>query len=118
MKNSETNDNQETLDTTDRSRFIYETGWGMTTDIYLLPIGTKFYVNNGAWHGEIVEHENTPHFRINRYNDLIPINSEKDYRLSLSYTLPITETETPSSTIEKTYCNNCGISHCNNPTAK
>jgi hypothetical protein len=39
----------------DRSKFIYNNGYGKTTDIYLLPIGTKFEVVNGHWDGEIVE---------------------------------------------------------------
>lgn len=33
----------------------HQTDWGETTDMYLLPVGTKFHVRNGAWDGEIVE---------------------------------------------------------------
>ena len=28
---------------------------GTITDMMTLPVGTKFYVHNGAWNGEIVE---------------------------------------------------------------
>lgn len=40
----------------DRSKFVYELGdYGTTTDMYLLPVGTRFSVYNGAWDGEITE---------------------------------------------------------------
>lgn len=38
-----------------RAKFIYDNGYGTTTDIYMLPIGIKFNVINGAWSGEIIE---------------------------------------------------------------
>lgn len=47
----------------DRSKFTYKQYnsqggcYGVTTDIYLLPIGTKFCVINGAWNGEIIEED-------------------------------------------------------------
>lgn len=47
----------------DRSKFVYKSYdsqggcYGVTTDIYLLPIGTEFYVINGAWNGEIIEED-------------------------------------------------------------
>lgn len=40
----------------DRSRFVYELlGFGLTTDVYMLPVGTTFRVVNGAFNAKIVE---------------------------------------------------------------
>lgn len=30
------------------------TGWGMSTNLFSLPVGTEFVVLNGKWDGEIV----------------------------------------------------------------
>lgn len=39
-----------------RDKFIYEQqNYGTTTDIYMLPVGTTFTVNNGGWSGKIIE---------------------------------------------------------------
>lgn len=51
------------LDRQPRKEFEYDNGYGITTDIYFLPIGTKFYVNNGFWKGEIIEIDGEKHIR-------------------------------------------------------
>lgn len=44
-----------------REKFIYKTYnseggcYGTTTDVYMLPVGTKFEVINGYWKGRIIE---------------------------------------------------------------
>lgn len=47
---------------------------GIVTNVSKLPVGTKFYVNNGAWYGEIGEDDSSRYIKIEghgkrRYNE-------------------------------------------------
>lgn len=50
---------------------------GILTFIKELPIGTNFYVTNGHWNGEIVEHENEKKIHIKEINEYYQINPTK-----------------------------------------
>jgi hypothetical protein len=72
----------------DRNKFVYKIFssegmlYGTTTDIYMLPIGTKFTVVNGMWNGEIVEKNNKKHMCIEG-DKLVELQDEYDYCLAI-----------------------------------
>lgn len=71
----------------DRSKFEYRlhnsqgSYYGMTTDIYMLPVGTKFSVINGAWYGEIVEQDGIKYMSIEEAERLVKLDETIDYGL-------------------------------------
>jgi hypothetical protein len=67
----------------ERSKFVYKNGYGMTTDIYMLPVGTKFEVINGAWEGKIVEINGEKHLDISNGYIIKKLDAEKDYCLAI-----------------------------------
>lgn len=66
-----------------RDRFVYDNGYGFTTDIYLLPHGTSFFVKNGAWRGKIMVMSGVKYLYIEETAELHPLDSESDYGLSI-----------------------------------
>jgi len=70
----------------DRSKFVYESHdsegrcYGATTDIYLLPVGTKFHVINGMWDGEIIE-ENSKKMMWIEKDVKVELKEDMDYGL-------------------------------------
>lgn len=74
----------------DRSKFIHEVynsegvSYGVATDVYLLPVGTKFVVENGMWHGEIIEDNGSKFIAIE--NDT-KLRLEEDYDYGLVITV-------------------------------
>lgn len=74
------------IKTEDRSRFVYETGYGKTTDMYLLPIGTEFYTENGAWSGKIIEKDGKPHLFVNYTQCSYRIDPDTDCGLAITIT--------------------------------
>ena len=74
----------------DRSKFVYRSlnylggSYGMTTDIYMLPFGTKFMVDNGAWNGEIVEKDGRKFIRVIETGRMFELNEDTDYGLVIS----------------------------------
>lgn len=67
-----------------RENFVYESDFGTTTDIYMLPIGTKFWVVNGAWSGEIVENNGVKSVLVIATGDIREIKEDFDHRLVLN----------------------------------
>lgn len=67
-----------------RKKFIYNNGYGLTTDIYLLPVGIKFYVHNGAWNGEIIEEDGKKTMLINATGKKVVLEEDFDYCLVIS----------------------------------
>lgn len=53
---------------------------GRPTLMHTLPVGTKFYVHNGCWKGQIVEKDNFKHLKIG--NLALPLTD--DYSLDIS----------------------------------
>lgn len=47
----------------------------------MLPVGTKFSVNNGAWSREIVEKESIKYMYINYTERLVELKEDVDYGL-------------------------------------
>lgn len=77
----------------DRSKFVHEIHdyadghcLGMTTDIYMLPVGTKFSVDNGYWDGEIVEKDGIKMIYAEDADTYITIKDDVDYSLLLTIT--------------------------------
>lgn len=66
-----------------RDRFVYDNGYGMTTDIYMLDVGTKFSVNNGAWDGEIIEVDGKKYVHVIETGRKVELKPDVDYGLSL-----------------------------------
>lgn len=66
-----------------REKFVYDTQYGETTDIYLLPIGTKFRVSNGVWGGEIVKVNGRKHMHILDTGNITELKENYDYSLVL-----------------------------------
>lgn len=78
-----------------RENFIYELknsvgmSYGETTDVYMLPVGTKFTVENGFWSGKIVEIEGSKYIEMNEHDDseenkFIKLEEHVDYALVIS----------------------------------
>jgi hypothetical protein len=67
-----------------RDKFVYNNGYGMTTDIFMLPIGTTFRVTNGAWNGEIVEEEGKKMIHVVETGRKYILKEDNDYMLCLS----------------------------------
>jgi hypothetical protein len=59
--------------------------WQVMAD---LPFGTQFYVNNGAWEGEIMEEGGKKHLHVFATDRKIDLTSDvnKDYKLDISIT--------------------------------
>jgi hypothetical protein len=55
--------------------------YGVTTDIYKLPVGTKFHVVNGAWDGEIVEKDKLKYMHIIETDKFVELKPDVDYEL-------------------------------------
>lgn len=68
----------------DRSKLIYNTNYGKTADIYKLPLGTKFTVNNGGWDGEIIEVDGKKCMHIIDTGKKIELEEDYDYALVIS----------------------------------
>lgn len=53
-----------------------------------LPVGTKFYVNNGAWDGEIIEENGKKHLHVLATGSKFDLTAEerKDYKLDIEIT--------------------------------
>jgi hypothetical protein len=67
-----------------REKFIYNlSGYGMTSDIYSLPIGTKFCVRNGVWYAEIVESKGIKYMYILDSKRMIELTPDRDYKLAI-----------------------------------
>jgi len=66
-----------------REHLVYNNGYGMTTDIYLLPVGTEFLVKNGAWYGTIIQKNNEKYLLVNKTKKEIKIEEHRDYQLSI-----------------------------------
>lgn len=64
-----------------RSEFVYYNGYGKTTDIHLLSIGTKFTVSNGGWEGKIVEVDGVKFLLVITTDKLIELDKNHDYGL-------------------------------------
>lgn len=69
---------------TDRSEFIYENGYGVTTDVYMLPTGTKFSVVNGRWHGEAIEEHGKRFIWMPEPRRKFELTEDQDYSLVLT----------------------------------
>lgn len=66
-----------------RDKFVYNNGYGVTTDVYLLPVGTEFFVVNGVWRGKILEKNNKKMlYNIDR-NELNELKEKVDYCLTI-----------------------------------
>lgn len=72
----------------DRGKFIHKlydnlgNCYGTTTDIYLLPVGTKFHVINGAWDGEVIEENGKKMIWIER-DKKVELKEDIDYRIGI-----------------------------------
>jgi hypothetical protein len=65
----------------DRSKFVYDNGYGITTDIWILPVGTKFRVENGYWDGAITRVDGKKCLYVFDTEKHYEINDEKDFSL-------------------------------------
>lgn len=66
-----------------REHLVYDNGYGMTTDIYLLPVGAKFLVRNGGWHGTIIQKNNEKYLLVTETKKEVKIKEDRDYELSI-----------------------------------
>lgn len=64
-----------------REVYEYDNGYGKTTDIYNLEVGTRFRVSNGAWDGEIVEKDGAKCIHVIDTGKVIELKPNKDYSL-------------------------------------
>lgn len=72
---------------TSRSEFVYKLPniqggyFGTTTDMYLLPVDTKFSVDNGYWNGEIVSVNGKKYIYVIATGMHIELKSDVDYKM-------------------------------------
>lgn len=64
-----------------RDKFVYVTNYGVTADIFMLPIGTQFEVINGAWMGFIKQVDGNKCLCIGNNSEPKIIDEHKDYGL-------------------------------------
>lgn len=68
----------------DRSKFVYDLDqYGKTTDIYALPIGTRFSVVNGAWRGRIIQVNGEKSLQVDATGKTYRLQEDVDYGLSI-----------------------------------
>lgn len=95
----------------DRSDFIYDNGYGLTTDIYMLPVGTTFSVSNGAWLGQIIQEFGKKFMLVEYTGRKVELTPDYDYCLSLhNVKLPEIKTYKEIDTKPKGFilhCDNC-----------
>lgn len=64
-----------------RQKFIYDNGYGKTSDMYMLPVGTKFSVMNGGWDGEIIREDGKKYILMDNGYRKVELTPETDYGL-------------------------------------
>lgn len=81
----------------DRSKFVHDVHnsegglYGTTTDIYLLPVGTLFHVENGIWNGLIIEKEGKKFIQtVNPYGEAYEENEPMEIKENVDYGMVIT----------------------------
>ena len=64
-----------------RDKFVYDNGYGITTDIYLLEPNTTFEVINGYWEGKIIIENGKKYLFVVDTNKKYEMNEFTDYGL-------------------------------------
>jgi hypothetical protein len=73
-----------------RDVYIYDNGYGTTSDIYNLPVGTKFRVVNGNWVGKLIEEDGVKYISLGP-GKRIEVEENVDYRLAIEEIAPTPE---------------------------
>lgn len=83
---------------TNRDSFVYDTSYGKTTDMYLLPEGTRFYVVSGGWYGTIEVRDGEKFIRIDGKETLLHVG--KNYDMNM-----VVRVDSELKTLKCTACN-------------
>lgn len=58
--------------------------YGTTTDIYMLPVGTEFTVENGIWDGKIVEKDGKKYMHVISTDRFVKLTPDLDCGLVIT----------------------------------
>ena len=83
-----------------REGFVFDNGYGLTTDIYMLPVGTEFKVVNGHWDGKIIEENGRKKLLVLATGKKIELKEDRYYSLVIKIKESIAEKESEKTESE------------------